>query len=463
MKKLTFKDFDKFQRKQFADRLTTVISTFHPFYDEAFVLSLNARFGSGKTTFLKMWQSQLIDNDFSVIYINAWETDFDDEPLVPIISALLDGLNSGKGVKKLKTALRGTLGTVALASNNMLNHITGVNVNEIAKEVESDLKETDIQAIGRELYKEYSFKKKAYDALRSELSTYIENIQKKPLIIFVDELDRVRPDYSVKFLEAIKHIFSLQGVCFVLAVDRSQLESSVRQLYGNIDFENYYRKFITREAELAEVKNLDLMPFIRFQASDFLDEKRAAGVTFAFREQDQDNILQFMAAVCKAFNFAPRQIETLFRIFSQLMAVAQTDVMIRKSWVEASIILIAIFIDNRLLYNRIGAASVSPTELYDYIKKLDFRSTQRNSYERYIVLTVMSFSIKSNNEGELNEISDICLKYDSREILPENIESARSEVIRQLAKSLDDWGDIPDAPAFQKIYTLMEEWRTFIG
>jgi len=252
---ITFQDFDKFGRKQFADRLTTVISKFYPFYDEAFVLGLNAKFGAGKTTFLKMWQNQLKAAGFTVIFINAWETDFDDEPLIPIIGALLDGITTGKGLKKLKTVLQGTLGAVALTSNNFLGHVSGINVNEILKEVEADRKQEDIQAIGDELYKEFSFKKKAYNTLKSELSVYVENIQKKPLVVFVDELDRVRPDYSVKFLEAIKHIFSVQGLCFVLAADRHQLEASVRQLYGDIDFENYYRRFITREAQLPEVSN----------------------------------------------------------------------------------------------------------------------------------------------------------------------------------------------------------------
>lgn len=49
----TFDNFDKFERKKFAERLTTVISTFFPFSDDAFVLSLNAKFGSGKTIWKK--------------------------------------------------------------------------------------------------------------------------------------------------------------------------------------------------------------------------------------------------------------------------------------------------------------------------------------------------------------------------------------------------------------------------
>ena len=463
MTDMTFKDFDKFQRKDFADRLTTVIKTFYPFYDDAFVLGLNAKYGAGKTTFLKMWQRQLEVGGHTVIYINAWETDFDDEPLVPIISSLLDGVKKGKGLKKLKTALRGTLGTVALASNNLLGHATGINVNKIMQEVDADLKTTNIQAIGEELYKEYSFKQKAYSTLKSELSAYVENIDEKPLTIFVDELDRVRPDYAVKFLEAIKHIFSLQGVCFVLAVDREQLNAAVVQLYGDIDFENYYRRFITREAQLPDAAKLELMPFIEDMASIFFDEKRQAGMSFPFKQDEQKPIMRSVCTACRAFNFAPRQIETFFRIFSQLMAVTQTERTARMTWVEAAIILIAIFIANRSLYSRIGAASASPTEIYEYLKSLDYTLPPHNYNEQDTVLTAMAFCLRSDQKKEHDEIAKICQNYDLSTKTHGTEEEKRAAVIGYLSRTFNGGrGHLSDQSPFQKIYSMMEEWRAFI-
>ncbi len=459
---INFQDFDKFQRRKFADRLTTVISNFYPFYKEAFVLGLNAKFGTGKTTFLKMWQNQLQEDNFTVIYINAWETDFDDEPLIPIISALLDGITTGKGLNELRAVLRGTLGTVALAGNDFLEHISGINVNKILEEVETDLKDADIQELGKKLYKEYSFKKKAYNSLRSELSAFIENIPKKPLVVFVDELDRVRPDYSVKFLEAIKHIFSIQGVCFVLAVDRDQIEASIRQLYGEIDFENYYRRFVTREAQLPEVSNLDLNPFIQMQAIQFFDEKRDLGIKFSFKPESQQDVLEFISVVCKVFRFVPRQIETLFRIFSQLMAVVKTDQMAKPAWVKIAGILIAIFIDNRSIYYKIGNASVSPDEFYKYIKELNFSTLNDSSYERYIILLAMASCMRSEPQKELNQILDLCLEYDKGMHSVDNPDVKRQEMKLSLIRSLDDWGRLNKQTAFQSIYTRIEEWKAFI-
>ena len=459
---LNFKDFDKFQRKPFADRLTTVISNFYPFYNEAFVLSLNAKFGAGKTTFLKMWQNQLKEDDFTVIYINAWETDFDDEPLIPIISALLDGITAGRGLKELKAVLRGTLGTVVLAGNDFLEHISGINVNKILEEVETDLNDADIQELGNKLYKEYSFKKKAYNSLRSELSAFIENIQKKPLVVFVDELDRVRPDYSVKFLEAIKHIFSIQGVCFILAVDRDQIEASIRQLYGEIDFENYYRRFVTREAQLPEVTKLDLMPFIQIQAHEFFDEKRDLGIKFPFKQEGQQDVLEFISVVCKVFRFVPRQIEALFRIFSQLMAVEKTDQTAKPAFVRVAVILIAIFIDNRSLYNKIGNASIPPDEFYKYIKELNFSALYDSSYERYIIFIAMASCMRSEAQGELDQIVDLCIGYENGTSSSDNSDVKRHEMMQSLTMSLDNWGRLNKQTAFQSIYTRIEEWKAFI-
>ena len=63
--------------------------------------------------------------------------------------------------------------------------------------------------------------------------------------VFVDELDRCRPSYSVELLERIKHVFSVKGAVFILAVDRDQLLSSISGVYGsNIDAPRYIRKFI---------------------------------------------------------------------------------------------------------------------------------------------------------------------------------------------------------------------------
>ena len=82
-----------------------------------------------------MWKQDLEGKEFEVIYLNAWETDFEDEPLVPIIGALLDGIATGKGIEELKFVLQGPLGALVLVGNSVLAHASGININANLKPV----------------------------------------------------------------------------------------------------------------------------------------------------------------------------------------------------------------------------------------------------------------------------------------------------------------------------------------
>ncbi len=72
-------------------------------------------------------------------------------------------------------------------------------------------------------------------------------------IVFVDELDRCRPDYAINYLETIKHVFDVHGLVLVLAVDYHQLENSAKALFGaRLKFADYFRKFVQRTITLPE-------------------------------------------------------------------------------------------------------------------------------------------------------------------------------------------------------------------
>lgn len=465
MKQQTFEDYDKFNRKKFATQLTKIITTFHPFYEEAFVMSLNASYGSGKTTFLKMWKKYLEEKEqgFDVIYINAWKTDYGEEPLIPIIGAFLDAI--GPEDEVLKKTLKATLAASALSINDAIAHVTGVDAYKISNVVEGELGSENIQKLGEDIYKEYSFKNKAYTALKEAFSKYIEGIKRKPLIILVDELDRVRPDYSIKFLEAIKHIFSVKGICFVIAVDREQIKASTRQLYGEIDFENYFRRFVMREAQLPEISTFDLMPYLRSQAEDFFDEKRSEGVRFSFDKNEEQKILEFMSSTAQIFRLVPREIKSLFRIFSQFMAATDNDLdrvyNLDIKLIRIAIILIAILIKNRETYFKLGLGKCSPEHLISIFKSLSFENvTHGHNLKQYTLISLCGL-LKDSEETQLNEIAmqwKPYTEYSHQPISPDISDT----IIVKLTSHLYAADALPEDSAFQKIYSSLEEWRNFL-
>ena len=69
----------------------------------------------------------------------------------------------------------------------------------------------------------------------------------------IDELDRCRPSYAVELLEVVKHLFGVDRIVFVLAINRSELAHSVRALYGSgFDADNYLRRFFDVDFQLPE-------------------------------------------------------------------------------------------------------------------------------------------------------------------------------------------------------------------
>jgi len=410
-----------------------------------------------------MWKQDLMSQGYQVVCINAWETDFDDEPLIPIASALLDNIKPGEGAAKTKSALKGALGAAALIGNKFLEQATGINAYETMKEAESNLKADDLQKIGEELYKEFSFKKKAYEELKIKLADYINKLPMRPLVMLIDELDRARPDYAVKLLEAIKHIFPLKGACFVLAVDRKQLEASVKQLYGNIDFENYYRRFVSREANLNEASNpKDLNKFIMHLGNKYFDEKTAQGIRFPFTGQQKNEVLGYARTIWQLFQFTPREMEALFRIYSQFLAVNKEVTNSNLYWLIASIVLIAIYIRYPDVYRKIGKNAIRSKELSDFIDGFNFSGQYAETDKEWFAELIVAFSLSSDKElnSQLVKIVD---KYYKNNLRDDDNPPAEAEIIRELARRvLSSYGELQRETGFQYLYKIIEEWRSFI-
>lgn len=65
----------KLDRGKYAHILSTVVNS----DATGFVLAINGKWGTGKTTFVKMWKQLLENNGHKTIYFNAWEND-----LIPV-------------------------------------------------------------------------------------------------------------------------------------------------------------------------------------------------------------------------------------------------------------------------------------------------------------------------------------------------------------------------------------------
>lgn len=240
----------KLQREPYAKVLTNIAANFA----DGFVLAINNEWGAGKTTFVKMWQEQLKVEKFKTIYFNAWENDFDNNPLVALMSELQSLTNENN--KKLFRSVLEKASVLfqniapALAKSLLKKHL--IDVDEIAADASENITKAATEILQQEL-KTYASKKKTIVEFRDELEKYVNlSVDSKPLIFIIDELDRCRPNYAVEVLEQIKHFFSVPGIVFVLSIDKKQLSSSIKGFYGSeqIDSTEYLRRFIDVEYSL---------------------------------------------------------------------------------------------------------------------------------------------------------------------------------------------------------------------
>lgn len=255
------KPFDncKLAREPYARVLTDIVDT----YADGFVLAINNEWGTGKTTFVKMWQQHLKNEGFRTVYFNAWENDFDNAPLVAIMSELATLTNIGndkvfKSVIEKGSILVKNIAPV-LVKSLVKKYIGDINLDTIENttKASTEILEQEIKA--------YTSKKKTVVDFRNELEKFVKlSPKEKPLIFIVDELDRCRPNYAVEVLEQIKHFFSVSGIVFVLSIDKNHLSSAIKGFYGSeqINTDEYLRRFIDLEYSIPSPSNKDFCKYL---------------------------------------------------------------------------------------------------------------------------------------------------------------------------------------------------------
>ena len=200
------------------------------------VLAIDGQWGCGKTVFLRLWARFLRSKRFRVAEFNAWETDFSDDPLIALYEALRDVLGKIRPDKHKDILIKGAILISKLSSEIPL-------VPDVAGSVADATVDSEMSAKAR--LSRHQDALKAVSAFKHSLAKATE--RGLPLVVCVDELDRCRPDYAIRFLEAAKHIFDVDGVVFVLAVNLSELTKSVSVPYGDkFDGEVYLRRFVDR-------------------------------------------------------------------------------------------------------------------------------------------------------------------------------------------------------------------------
>ncbi|PML06377.1 KAP family P-loop NTPase fold protein [Vibrio lentus] len=291
------------------------------------VLNINGAWGTGKTVFLKQMYSNLrFKHEYPVIYIDAWKSDFSNDPLLVVISEMIEQfklLNPTINAADKEQELLKVLGkyskklwnvTAIGVGNYVSEKLDNATVVDLAKI--ATFKDEEEVVVGRNLTDNYKNQLSALNDCKLALTHYVNCFPegKRKVFVLVDELDRCRPTYAIEMLETIKHFFSLDNYIFVVATDTNQLSHSINAVYGsNFDGTEYLSRFFNRSAALPE-PNKGL--FAKLLVKDTLLEAREADITiFGQKSYDADFISNVLHQVSVMYNLSLRRMEQVFRKF----------------------------------------------------------------------------------------------------------------------------------------------------
>ena len=382
----------KLGRKPYADVLTSIVST----YKDGFVLAVNGKWGSGKTTFMKMWEQDLKNSDYKTIYLNAWKNDFTSDPVVAIMGEIRS-LTTNDNAEKFQSIVDKVIKVGSAAIPSLVKTAaTLVGLGPAAEAIEK-LSEAAVKAFNDEI-KDYDEKKKCLDALKLELSEFVKlNCNDKPLIFIVDELDRCRPDYAVEVLEKIKHFFSVDGIVFVLSIDKDQLGYAVQGHYGSsdIDSDEYLRRFIDVEYTLPKPKYDDFCNYLyeRYGFAEFFEQSVRQGHPELKIEREE--FLEIIAIYCSKKELSLRQLEKIFIHARIVLRMFNNN-----NYVHPQIVFLLILLKeyNKSLYQALSdvdndiqnIATKLEDEFGEYITEKDARRRE-HSFEYVFVLLMMFY------------------------------------------------------------------------
>lgn len=394
----------KLGRKQYAFVLTDIVKNF----DDGFVLAIDNEWGTGKTTFVKMWKKYLDNNDFKTLYFNAWENDFEQDILVTLISELKE-LKTSKNEESFKKVINKAFPLAkSLALGLLKTQIEKHVGNDFVKEFINQTSSTVADGL-QEQIDIYTNKKNSIIEFKESLKKFVsETTEGKPVVFIIDELDRCRPNYAVELLEQLKHLFSVPGIVFVLSIDKIQLGNAVRGVYGSdlIDSNEYLRRFIDIEYSIPEpaTKLFCNYLFDYFQFDEFLSNNER--LKFQELQNDKSGFLDFVITLLDYGNIPLRVQEKIFAHARLSLTQFESNYYLFPS---LFILLIFLKIKHKAIYNSIKNQTYSLQELIDMVESVLPRNI-KDEDSRMFIYTIAILVNAYNNAKEYQQREPIIIE-----------------------------------------------------
>ena len=391
---------DRLGREEPAEILTHLLGSI----EGPCVLAVDAIWGNGKTTFLRMWAQHLRNEKFPVVKFNAWETDFSGDPFVALSTAVIEeleglGQNNNTPLEQKIAKTKELVKEVAQRIGpGLIRSVTeGIpGVGPLIGQALASYAEARLTG-----YQEAQQSVNAFRAaLQNMAETLSESHEHRPLVVMIDELDRCRPSYAVELLEVAKHMFAVDHIVFVLAVNRSELAHAIKALYGGgFDAEGYLRRFFDVDFVLPEPER-----------NAFIEDRLSAIQIDKYFERTQDRHAQGEVQVARNLlrgffgtpDLSLRRIAQAIQRLGLVLASLRSD---RRAFATTAVVALILRTINADLYHRFVRGEVSDFEVVDAVfvrpeAKVLRQTREGRQFEATIIIAAQEETIFNSLESE---------------------------------------------------------------
>ncbi len=325
---------DHWERKELAEHLTGYVGRLKI----GATLALDAEWGAGKTWFVQHWKQHLINEHYQVAYLDAFANDYIDDPFLVIateIANLLDRQEEGLGasVKNSAIAVWHAMlpslpkmvftAAMTLMGAGMLAQPVA-DMLKAAKEGGGDFGEAFVEDLNERIKEQLEEKVKNYQADKQTLEGFktqlaeVANKLEKPLVFIIDELDRCKPEFSIRLIERIKHFFDTPNIVFVLSMHKKQLCESIDSYYGFKSDNQYLEKFIDFTFLLKTSSKTESDESIKFHLCTL-------GLTTE-DEVEESSLFIICKFISNLVETSPRQIKSILNKYSLLLTESRVEI-----------------------------------------------------------------------------------------------------------------------------------------
>ena len=316
---------DKIGRQQLVDKMEYLIKNLPQ--DEHFCLALDGEWGSGKSFVMGMLRERLKEHsEYIVINYDAWKNNFYPDPLIAILSCIIDAMQ-----EKL-SEINGFQEAVKAAGKEAMNSF--LKSNKQAGKIASFIK-TIVHVINRvqkpfqkDTTKGSISEFKSYQSLLSDVQDCLTKITEyhdyqnkvNKIIILVDEIDRCLPNEQLIVLERLHHLFAVKNCAVIIALNKKAIYSTFDNQYGGNGIE-YLRKFFSYNFVVETEYTTLLSNLIKDFIEDINNSKKQ---NYVYTEQEIEPLISALLnefsriSLTYKFSYSNRDVKNYFDKFYRI-------------------------------------------------------------------------------------------------------------------------------------------------